>query len=150
MASFSNVCSMLRASSTLKMPLRLRWSESRCAPEPSASPRSRANARTYVPLLHAMRMDACGRPSAELSVMFILLDAFDSCEFVALSSLSLLPLLSYASLNSNSSNSEIVMREVRISSCAASSSVLPSLWSLRASSYARTPSTDFAENRGAT
>lgn len=66
------------ACSTRKSPLLLRCRESRCAPLPRASPRSRANALTYVPLLHAMRIVARGRPRDELSVTFMRADALDS------------------------------------------------------------------------
>ena len=74
-ASSEIVCSTVRAFSMRKVPLRLRRSESRWAPLPRASPRSRANARTYVPLLHEILMSARGSPNAELSVTFILLEA---------------------------------------------------------------------------
>ena len=72
------VC-MSRAFSTRYCPLRLRCRELRCAPLPTASPKSRAKALMYVPLLHLILIRASGRCSPELSATFILLSLSVSC-----------------------------------------------------------------------
>ena len=59
--SIARALSRVRASSRVKPPLRVRRSELRKAPLPSASPRSLARALIYVPLLHPMRIMAVGR-----------------------------------------------------------------------------------------
>ena len=64
-----------RASETAKRPDLERTSDPRCAPELSASPKSRAKARIYVPLLHAIRITASGRPMADVSDTLMRLDA---------------------------------------------------------------------------
>ena len=47
----------------------------RCAPEPRASPKSRANARMYVPLEQVIRITAPGSPSADVSATLMREDA---------------------------------------------------------------------------
>ena len=59
--SIARASSRVRALSRVKPPLRVRRSELRKAPLPSASPRSLARALIYVPLLHPMRIMAVGR-----------------------------------------------------------------------------------------
>ena len=68
---------MLRASETAKRPERERTREPRCAPEPNASPKSRAKALMYVPLLQAMRITASGRPKPAVSETLIRDEADD-------------------------------------------------------------------------
>ena len=74
-ASRANASSKDRASSRQKAPVFVRTRDDRWAPVPSASPRSRAKARMYVPLEQAIRIWASGRPSADVSATLILEEA---------------------------------------------------------------------------